>query len=58
LALGPSDPVATAVLDARGRDALAPIRSLLTVTGWRVYAPKRGMFIDAGQLEDLMEPSR
>jgi hypothetical protein len=58
VALGPSDPVATAVLDARGRDALTPIRSLLAVTGWRVYAPKRGVFIDPAQLEDLMEPSR
>jgi hypothetical protein len=56
VALGTSEPVATAVLDAQGEGALTRIRALLEATGWRVFAPRRGVFVDAGQLQDLIEP--
>lgn len=56
VALGPSELVATAVLDAQGEGALAVIPALLAATGWRAYAPRRGAFVEAGQLRDLMEP--
>jgi hypothetical protein len=56
VALGTSEPVATAVLDAQGEGALTCIRALLAATGWRVFAPRRGVFVDAGQLQDLIEP--
>jgi hypothetical protein len=56
VALGTSEPVATAVLDAQGEGALTRIRALLEATGWRVFAPRRGVFVDAGQLQDLIDP--
>jgi len=56
VALGTSEPVATAVLDAQGEGAPTFIRALLAATGWRVFAPRRGVFVDAGQLQDVLEP--
>jgi hypothetical protein len=56
VALGTSEPVATAVLDARGDGAVRMIRELVAATGWRVFAPRRGIFVDPGQLHGLLEP--
>lgn len=56
VALGTNEPVATAILDARGEGAVAAIRSLVAATGWRVFAPRRGVFVDTGQLHGLLEP--
>lgn len=47
LSLGAADPVVTAVLDARGTGALDVVRKLVHETGWRVFAPRRGTFVDA-----------
>ena len=57
VALGTNEPVATVVLDAQGDGALTAVRALLATTGWRVFAPRRGVFVDASQLHGLMEPS-
>lgn len=49
--LGP-DPVAwTAVLDARGPGAAALVRGIVADTGWRLYHPKRGVFLDISDLD-------
>ena len=56
VALGTNEPVATAVLDARGEGAVRMINALVAATGWRVFAPRRGVFVDAGQLHGLLEP--
>jgi hypothetical protein len=56
VALGTNEPVAAAVLDARGEGAVTMIRALIAATGWRVFAPRRGVFVDAGQLHGLLEP--
>jgi hypothetical protein len=47
VSLGAEDPVATAVLDARGAGAVEAVRKLVHVTGWRVYAPRRGTFVES-----------
>jgi hypothetical protein len=46
LDIGPSDPVHTAVVRARG-NAAAPLRSLLERTGWRAFDAKAGEFFEA-----------
>jgi hypothetical protein len=56
VALGTSDPIATAVVDARGEGGVRMIRALVAATGWRVFAPRRGVFVDPGQLHGLLEP--
>jgi hypothetical protein len=51
--LGAMDPVVTAVLEAEGDGAIGALRALLARTGWRVFAPKLGRFVDADRLADL-----
>ena len=53
IALGPDDPVATAVVDARGEAGVALVKEVLRVSGWRAFAPKTGLFVSAGDLEAL-----
>ena len=53
IALGPDDPVATAVVDARGEAGVALVKEVLLVSGWRAFAPKTGLFVSAGDLEAL-----
>jgi hypothetical protein len=49
--LGSDDPVATAVLEGRSEAGPAIVREILDMTGWRAFAPKRGRFIDADELD-------
>jgi hypothetical protein len=56
ISLGSDDPVVTAVIEGQGDLSVAAVRSILEITGWRVFAPRRGAFIDAEQLNALMEP--
>ena len=53
IALGPDDPVATAVVDARGEAGVALVKEVLLMTGWRAFAPKTGLFVSADDLEAL-----
>jgi hypothetical protein len=53
IALGPDDPVPTAVIEARGEAGVALVKEVLLMTGWRAFAPKTGLFISADDLEAL-----
>ena len=53
IALGPDDPVPTAVVEARGEAGVALVKEVLLMTGWRAFAPKTGFFVSAGDLEAL-----
>ena len=52
LDLGPSDPVYTAVVRARG-NATALLRSVLERTGWRAFDAKAGEFFEAADATTL-----
>ena len=43
----------TAVIQASGDGAASRLRTLLTETGWRIYAPQRGTFVNLDELELL-----
>lgn len=51
--LGPGEPVATAVVDAEGDGAGALLRAILETSGWRLFAPRLGTFVDPDHLEHL-----
>ena len=53
IALGPDDPVPTAVVEARGEGGVALVKEVLLMTGWRAFAPKTGLFVSADDLEAL-----
>ena len=53
IALGPDDPVPTAVVEARGEAGVALVKEVLLMTGWRAFAPKTGLFVSADDLEAL-----
>lgn len=53
IALGPDDPVPTAVLEARGEAGVALVKEVLLMTGWRAFAPKTGLFVSTDDLEAL-----
>ena len=42
--------VATAVVEARGEAGAALVKEILLMTGWRVFAPKTGLFISGDEL--------
>ena len=44
--LGPGEPIWAVVVRADGPGAASTLQSLLSATGWRAYAPKRGDFVD------------
>ncbi|HET7220399.1 MAG TPA: hypothetical protein VFJ02_20230 [Vicinamibacterales bacterium] len=48
--LGAHDPVATAIVDARGEAGVALVKEILLMTGWRAFAPKTGLFVSANEL--------
>ncbi len=48
LDLGRGDPVYTAVVDLEGDGASRVFGRLLSRTGWRAFAPKRGVFVSVG----------
>lgn len=58
IALGPDDPVPTAVLEARGEAGVALVKEVLLMTGWRAFVPKAGLFVSAGDLEALAALAR
>lgn len=51
--LGADPMVWTAVLNAQGPGARGALRALTEETGWRLYAPKRGTFLDIHDLDQL-----
>jgi hypothetical protein len=51
--LGRENVVHTAIVDARGARAVTELRRLLSETGWRAYAPKAGVFMDADRLHEV-----
>jgi hypothetical protein len=53
IALGPDDPVPTAVVEARGEAGVALVKEVLLMTGWRAFAPKTGLFVSADDLGAL-----
>jgi hypothetical protein len=44
--IGVADPVWTATLRANGDGAVAAVKALAEAADWRVFAPKRGAFVD------------
>jgi hypothetical protein len=44
--LGPGDAIWAVVVRAEGPAAASTLQLLLSATGWRAYAPKRGDFVD------------
>lgn len=53
LDLGPQDPVAAIVTDARGEAGAALVKEILLMTGWRAFAPKTGLFVTADEVSAL-----
>ena len=51
--LGRDDPVATAIVDARGEAGVALVKEVLLMTGWRAFAPKTGLFVTIEELSAL-----
>jgi hypothetical protein len=51
--LGPEPVAWTAILNGQGRGARDLVRALVAETGWRIYYPKRGAFVEVEDLELL-----
>ena len=51
--LGAHDPVATAIVDARGEAGVALVKEILLTTGWRAFAPKTGLFVTIDELASI-----
>jgi hypothetical protein len=58
LDLGVHDPVQTVVVEARGEAGAALVKEVLTMTGWRAFAPKTGLFVTADELDALAALAR
>lgn len=52
--LGAGELAHTAVVDASGAGSAADLRRLVADTGWRMYAPKAGTFVDHEHLDDFV----
>jgi hypothetical protein len=39
------------VVDAAGDGAAEAVHAIISGTGWRAYAPKRGTFVEANDLD-------
>ncbi len=50
LDVGPEDPVWTVTIDARGDESADVLARLVRETGWRIFMPKLGRFIDSSAL--------
>jgi hypothetical protein len=50
LHLGADDTVWTVTVDARGHGAIAALETLAAATGWRMFVPKHGRFVNASEL--------
>jgi hypothetical protein len=53
LHLGTDETVWTATVDARGDGAIGPLETLAAATGWRLFAPKHGVFLNAADLRPV-----
>ena len=49
--LGLREPVATAVVVARGEAGVALVKEVLLMTGWRAFAPNTGLFVSVDDLD-------
>jgi hypothetical protein len=49
--IGKTEPVWTATVVAEGDGAVAALRALAAATRWRLYVPKRGVFLGAERME-------
>lgn len=49
--LGPGPVAFTAVLEGRGPDVHRAMRAIVADTGWRLYQPKRGTFLEPADLD-------
>ena len=48
--IGVADPVWTATLRASGDGAVSAVKALAEAADWRVFAPKRGVFVDTSEV--------
>lgn len=53
LDLGREDPVWTIAVDARGDGSSSALERLARDTGWQIYVPKLGVFVDPRQLAGI-----
>lgn len=53
LDIGTGEVVWTVTAEARGDRSLAPLAELARRTGWRIYLPKRGEFVEPSDLDHL-----
>jgi hypothetical protein len=56
LDLGRDEPVWTITVEARGDGSTTALERLARETGWRIYIPKLGTFVDARALADVTPP--
>jgi hypothetical protein len=56
LHLGADENVWTATVDARGDGSIGPLETLAAATGWRLFAPKHGVFLNASDLRPVERP--
>jgi hypothetical protein len=56
LHLGPDEKVWTATVDARGDGSIGALETLAAATGWRLFAPKHGVFLNAADLRPVDRP--
>ena len=56
LDIGTADVVWTVTAEARGDRSLGVLERLARGTGWRIYVPQRGAFVDPSELERLSAP--
>jgi len=55
--LGQEDPVWTITVEARGGDgSIGALQRLARETGWRIFVPKLGNFVDPTALEEVQRP--
>jgi hypothetical protein len=56
LHLGAEEKVWTVTADARGDGSIDALETLAGATGWRLFVPKRGVFVDAADLRPADRP--
>ena len=56
LHLGRDEKVWTVTVEARGEGTIDALETLAAATGWRIFVPKRGVFVDPGDLRMVDSP--
>jgi hypothetical protein len=51
--VGREDPVWTVTIEARGDESAEVLSRLVRETGWRMFMPKLGRFVDPAALSDV-----